>query len=80
MWFTSICLDVYLIRQMLYFDRYLQANPDYAAGIQPSKDWFAAPQRLKDYVKRRRRQSKSLEPDKGILCTTLTDLLYWHDK
>uniref|UniRef100_A0ACD5ZT23 Uncharacterized protein n=1 Tax=Avena sativa TaxID=4498 RepID=A0ACD5ZT23_AVESA len=55
---------------------YLQANPDYAAGLQPSRDWFAVPARGKE----NRRQLKPLESKEGILCTTLTHLLYWHDK
>lgn len=57
----SICLDVYLIRHMLYFDRYLEDNPDYAAGLQLSQFSFKVPK-----PPNCARQSELIEPTEGI--------------
>jgi hypothetical protein len=63
---------------MLYFDSYLQENPDCTIDLQKYEKWFKIPERLQGYLKRCRRQSKPVEPNEGILCTLLTHLLYWH--
>lgn len=47
-------------------NKYLQDNPDYAAGMQASRDWFARPTRLKGRAKKHPHQLKPLEPNEVL--------------